>query len=368
MFIVAVVGVIVLGVLVRFDLLQQLGQMPKEARLTRIMQSPNFRDGSFQNISDTPSFAEGYTPFGIFKEFFFTKFPQTIPDQAIPNTKTDLKQLPLEEDVLVWMGHSSYYFQLEGKRFLVDPVLSGDAAPLPKMNRSFEGADIYTVGDFPEIDYLLISHDHYDHLDYYTIKALQPKVKQVICGLGVGQHFEYWGYTASQIVEKDWYEEVQLSKDMVVKTHPARHFSGRFYKRNNTLWMSYALITPTYKLYIGGDSGYDNHFKEAGNLYGPFDLAILENGQYNKAWHYIHCLPDETLQAAVDVRAKRVLPVHSSKFKLANHTWFEPLDMLTKLNEQSHNLPMLTPIIGQKVSLRDTTQVFDKWWKELVKE
>jgi L-ascorbate metabolism protein UlaG (beta-lactamase superfamily) len=337
--------------------------MPSGERLAKVQKSPHYKNGSFQNRSVTPSLAEGYSTTKVFYDFFFTKYPQTIPVAQIPTTKTDLRTLPSEEDMLVWMGHSSYYFQLAGKRFLVDPVLSGNASPIPNSNRAFEGTDVYTPDDLPEIDYLLISHDHYDHLDYITIKALRSKVKQVICGLGVGQHFEYWGYDPAKIKELDWFEDLSLENNIRLRTHSARHFSGRSFKRNTSLWLSYIILTPDFKMYLGGDSGYDTHFKEIGQQFGSIDLAILENGQYNKAWQYIHCLPEETLQAAVDVKAKRFLPVHSSKFKLAHHTWFEPLEQVYSLNQATHRIPMLTPIIGQKVLLTDTTQQFDAWWK-----
>src|SRR5690606_34041675 len=275
-------------------------------------------------------------------DFFFTKFPRTNPTDRIPSVKTDLKQIPLTENVLVWFGHSSYYIQLNGKRFLIDPVFSGNASPILKSNKSFKGSDIYSAEDMPYIDFLLISHDHYDHLDYETILKLKPKVKQVICGLGVGSHLEHWEFEDSKVIEKDWNQEIELTDGITLHTTPARHFSGRSFTRNNTLWLSYVLETPDFKMFLGGDSGYDTHFKAIGEKFGGFDLAILENGQYNEAWHDIHTLPEEVLKAAVDLKAKRILPVHSSKFKLAFHSWDEPLKQVTKINEEKYHLPLVT--------------------------
>jgi L-ascorbate metabolism protein UlaG (beta-lactamase superfamily) len=251
--------------------------------------------------------------------------------------------------------------QIDGKRFLVDPVFSGNASPLPGTTKAFNGTDRYTADDIPAIDYLFISHDHYDHLDYETLLALKGKIKKVICGLGVGAHFEYWGYSPDKIIEKDWHEKVELDRGFIAYCEPARHFSGRSFSRNNTLWASYVLQTPTMKIYIGGDSGYDTHFADIGNKYGPFDLAILENGQYDLAWKYIHCLPEEVLKAAQGLKAKRLFPVHSSKFGLANHPWDEPLVKITELNK-SINIPLVTPIIGEVVNLKDTNQQFKQWW------
>ena len=198
-----------------------------------------------------------------------------------------------------------------------------------------------------------------------TILKLNPKTGKVICGLGVGSHFEAWGYDKEKIIEKDWHDTITLDNGCIAFVTPARHFSGRGLSKNNTLWCSYVLQTPSMKIYIGGDSGYDNHFADIGKKFGPIDLAILENGQYDVAWRLIHTLPDEVLKAAKDLKAKRLFPVHSSKFVLANHTWDEPLKTITKLNDENFHCPILTPKIGELVYLNDSTQAFSKWWKEI---
>src|SRR5690606_5371888 len=221
---------------------------------------------------------------GILYNFLFLKTPGVEPLDSIPSIKTDLKALPSNGNQLVWFGHSSYLIRLEGKTFLVDPVLSGYAAPFKGINKAFKGTDQYKTADLPDIDYLLITHDHYDHLDFETIKKLKGRVGKVICALGVGAHFEKWGYPSSQIIEKDWGDKVQLDSQVNLYFTPARHFSGRSMFRDNTLWTSYVLETPSKKIFIGGDSGYDTHFADIGEKFGEFDLAILENGQYNEAW------------------------------------------------------------------------------------
>jgi len=340
----------------------KFGKLPAGKRLERIKNSPNYKDGAFQNLSITPDLTDGATYFSVFKEFIFGKSDRSAPTDVIPSTKTDLLSLDIKEDVLVWFGHSSYFIQLEGKRILVDPVFSGAASPLSFTTRAFKGTDRYTTDDLPEIDYLFISHDHYDHLDYETIVKLQAKVKKVICGLGTGEHFEHWGYDVSKIEEQDWNVEIVLEDDFVAHTVPARHFSGRGFQRNQALWTSFVLKTPTMQIFIGGDSGYDNHFAEIGKKFGAFDLVILENGQYNKSWKYIHLMPEEILQAATDLNAKRIFPVHSSKFVLGNHAWDEPLELIIQ-NNQSEKLTIITPIIGEQVNMKDTTQLFSHWWK-----
>lgn len=342
----------------------KFGKTPDEEKINNYEKLDNYKEGKFQNISYTPDLTEGYSMTGVMYDFLFKKFPRLKPKEPIPSIKTNLLEIPIEENVLIWFGHSSYYIQLDGVKILVDPVFSGNASPVPGSTKSFEGTDIYSADDFPDIDYILISHDHYDHLDYETIVNFKDKVGKVICGLGVGSHFEQWGYDKSQIIEKNWNEDVELANGFSAHVLTARHFSGRGFSRNNTLWASYLLESPSMKIYIGGDSGYDTHFAEIGNKFGPIDLAIIENGQYDLAWKYIHTLPDEVIKATKDLKSKRLFPVHSSKFILANHPWDEPLIEVSKFIIGT-NISLITPIIGEKVNLQDTNQIFSKWWQNI---
>lgn len=339
----------------------QFGQAPSGERLAAVQRSPHFKDGHFENEHFTPELAEGYSMGGVMYAQFMDPAPHRTPIDTIPSIKTDLHAIPLDRNVLVWFGHSSYYMQIDGMRYLSDPVFSGNASPIPGTVPSFNGTDIYTTADFPRIDVLFISHDHYDHVDHPTLLALRDRIDTVICGLGVGAHLEHWGFAPDRIIETDWHERVDLGNGSVVHTAPARHFAGRAFDRNNTLWQSYVLQTPTLKIYLGGDSGYDTHFAEIGKAHGPIDLAILDNGQYDLAWRYIHTLPDEVLKAAADLRAIRLFPVHSSKFVLANHPWDEPLTRITELNK-AHGIPLVTPMIGELVDLDDPGQRFTQWW------
>ncbi len=253
----------------------KFGKKPSGERLERIKQSPNFKNGKFQNLSKTPTLTEGHNYIEVIYDAYIKKKPRLLPKDIIPTVKTDLLNLSVDRDILVWFGHSSYFMQIDGKRILVDPVFSGNASPVPGTSKSFKGTDVYAVTDLPEIDYLFISHDHYDHLDYKTITALKDKTKKVICGLGVGSHFEHWGYDSSKITERDWNEQVALDSGFTVFIEPARHFSGRGFSSNKTLWASYLLQTPSMKIYIGGDSGYDTHYAKIGNKHSSIDLAIL---------------------------------------------------------------------------------------------
>lgn len=339
----------------------EFGKRPTGRRLEQIKDSPNYRNDQFQNLNHTPFLAENYSMQGIIYDRLFKKHPNLKPIAPIPSVKTDLYNLDTNDDVLVWFGHSSYFIQIDGLRILVDPVFSQNASPVPYTVQPFIGSNGYHVSDFPDIDYLLISHDHYDHLDYQTIIGLKSKIKNVICGLGVGAHFESWGYDPSIIIEKDWFENVKIKNNFTVFIEPARHFSGRGFVRNKTLWVSFVLQTSSMNMYLGGDSGYDTHYAQIGAKYGPFDFAILENGQYSNAWPYIHQSPEEVLKASLDLKAKRILPVHSSKFTLSTHPWNEPLAKLSELNN-SYNTPLITPKIGEIVHLNDTNQKFEQWW------
>lgn len=352
------------GIIILYVRQDKFGKAPAGERLERMNRSPHFKNGKFENLHETPVFDKESGQRRALFNNFFRKHPGRRPADTIPSVKTDLLNFPHDQNVLVWFGHSSYFIQVDGKRILVDPVFSGNASPVPGMIKAFRGADIYSVEDLPEIDYLLITHDHYDHLDHETVCELRSKTGLVICGLGVGTHLEYWGYDKAKIIEKDWYEDLETDSGFIIHTTPARHFSGRSLARNNTLWLSFVLQTPTMKIFIGGDSGYDTHFAEAGEKYGPFDLAVIENGQYNDAWRYIHAKPEEVLKAARDLNARRLLPVHSGKFALGMHPWKEPLVRIAELSKSSDIL-LLTPMIGEPVNLKDNQQIFKRWWEEI---
>lgn len=343
---------------------QVFGAEPKGKRLSRMKQSTLYQKGQFQNSSYTPSIAEGYGITKVAYDFFFAKKdPLLRPLNTIPAVPTDLKNIPKNQDVLIWLGHSSYYIQTDGVSFLIDPVLSQYGSPFKYFNKAFKGADLFTPEDIPNLDYLVITHDHYDHLDYPTVKAIKDRVGKVIVPLGVGAHFERWGYREDQLIEEEWGGVADLKNNLKITFTPARHFSGRKVKRNGTLWTSYVLETPTKKIFLGGDSGYDSHFKMIGEKYGPFDYAIMENGQYNEAWKYIHALPEDVVQASLDVNAKNIIPVHSSKFALALHPWNEPLKKVADLGKQK-GLHILTPMIGETVDLNKADNQFKAWWED----
>ena len=227
---------------------------------------------------------------------------------------------------------------------------------------AYKGSNIYSAADMPPIDYLLISHDHYDHLDYETVVALKDKVKHVVCGLGVGEHFEHWGYAPEQIIEKDWDEAIEVDSGFTIYTASSHHESGRGFVRDKTLWMSYLIQAPGLRIYVSGDGGYDGRFAETEKEFGPVDWAIMDDGQYDKAWESVHLLPEGVRQATLDLKARHLLPVHHSKFTLAKHAWDEPLIRTSELSV-SQPYRVATPMIGEVVYLDNPSQPFKEWWK-----
>ena len=345
----------------------EFGRAPRGERLARMESSPHYMNGQFQNLVPVQVMNEdnGESRLTATAKFLFGDKSQLSPKEAMLSDKTDLKTLDVSQDAVVWMGHSTFFLQLGGRRILIDPVFSPYASPVFFINKAFPGSNIYAAADMPEIDVLAISHDHWDHLDYPTVMALKDKVKNVVCPLGVGEYFEQWGFDLSIIHEEDWDTEIRLADDFSVHILPSQHFSGRFLRRNPTLWCGMAFVTPTRKVYYTGDGGYGEHFKAIGQKFGGFDLMLGENGQYNMAWHAIHMLPEETAQAAVDVGTKLLLPAHGGKFALSRHPWQEPYRRLTEAS-QDKDYKLLTPAIGELVHI-DSKQrrPFDAWWEKM---
>lgn len=344
--------VLVLAVVVCTFLNQpSFGRLPQGKRLHRIERSPNFRNGEFQNQQSTPIMVSDKGRMEGWFEFLFGKKPNGLRPQApIPSIKTDLRTLDRSEELLVWFGHSSYLLQTGGKRFLVDPVFC-QASPVSFANKPFPGTSIYSPEDMPEIDYLVITHDHWDHLDYKTVTQLKDRIGTVVCPLGVGEHFDYWGFDPKRLIELDWDEHAVLENGFTVHCLPARHYSGRGLTANHTLWASFLLQSPSQQIFIGGDSGYGSHFAKIGRQFPGIDLAILENGQYNKDWPYIHTLPEELAREVKELHAGKLLTVHHSKYAMARHRWDEPLENVRQLARQD-SVRVLIPTIGEVVRIQ----------------
>lgn len=338
------------------------GKNPSGARLEKIKKSPNYHDGKFHNLSPTEVMRPDVSYWELTKAYF-NKPIDIEPAASIPHIETNLLQLSDSIPTIVWFGHSSYLIKHQGKTILVDPVFSGYAAPFSFMVNAFNGSNTYGVNQMPPIDICIITHNHYDHLDKNTIQQLKNKVHTFVTPLGVGADLESWGVNSAAIIELDWWEPAVFTFNLAITATPARHFSGRGLVRAKTLWASYVLQWQGLTLYVGGDSGYDSHFKEIGKRFGPFDLAILECGQYGKDWPLIHMTPEEVYTAAKELNAKALLPVHWAKFALSMHPWTEPIKRLTAVADAT-NLIITTPLIGEEVHIN---QHWPKqhWWETI---
>ena len=354
--IVSCIGVLTLGVLAHpaFGTFRHVSE-------ERIQASPNYRDGRFQNQEPTPQFTgKGKRGDGL-RVTGDGLQEGRVPKKAIEAYKTDLKALPTDSDWVVWFGHSSYLFCLGGKRFLVDPVLKPEF-PASLMLRPFPGTDIYRPDDLPEIDVLIITHEHWDHMDYATLRDLRTRVRHVVCPLGIADYLRYWHYPDDQITEMDWYDNSQFlahkghdyftihNSQLSITCLPTRHFSNRLLGRaNQTLWASFMIEYAGRKVYIGGDGGYDKRFKAIREQFGQVDLAFLENGQYNERWRYIHTMPEGLEQAIRDLEPKQVFTVHHDKYALAMHPWNEPDSVAQAISGRNGTFRLLDAPIGKVV-------------------
>lgn len=358
------IGLIAVYVVIFFNTSPQLGAAAQGASLSRMQASPQYQDGIFVNqietLMDMPSNKILPLMGEYLKEGASREPQETI--TVVPFSPENFGQSDSGLEV-VWFGHSSALIHLEGKTILLDPIFGQRASMFGFLGpKRFDYSQTMTVDLLPDVDAVLISHDHYDHLDYPTIKALAEKVPRFFVGLGVGAHLEHWGVRANQITVLDWWQEAKLSDELQVVFTPTRHFSGRgLTDRFSTLWGSWVIKGQTQRAYFSGDSGYFPGFKEIGALYGPFDLAMMECGAYNEAWGEIHMMPEQTAQASVDVQAVRVMPIHWGKFNLSLHPWKEPIERL-QARGATLNLNILTPEVGQVFVIPEDAPK-SNWWE-----
>jgi len=345
-----------------FSFAASFGRAPRGERLERMRNSPNYSDGAFHNLQPPDERPENEGSFFASMGGFFSKPADLRPPEPIPAVKTDLKQLDRQEDILLWLGHSALFLQIDGIRILTDPTLV-TGSPVSFVNKAFDVAYAYTPDDIPDIDYLLISHEHWDHLDYHTVTSLRDRIGTVVCGLGVGEYFECWKFPKEKIVELDWDEKFTFSDGLTIHALPARHGAQRFLKQNSTLWVSFMLEAPSHTIFFSGDTGYGTHFAEISRKFPDIDLAIMENGQYDESWRNSHMLPDDLVQAIKDLGPARVVTMHNSKYAEANHAWYAPLENIAAAAAREH-FDLLTPMIGEIVRLKDPSQTFSQWWAD----
>ncbi len=325
----------------------------------------NYEDEEFVNQVPTSLDMDFRTLVSLVRDYV-RGVPNGVPSAPPPVVPLDSATVAGASDTLTritWFGHSAVLLEIDGQRVLLDPMLGDVPAPHPWLGqRRFSERLPISIAQLPTIDAVLISHDHYDHLDYGSIRQLMDKVSDFYVPLGVGAHLRRWGVADAAIHELNWGDEVQYAGLRFVFT-PARHFSGRgLTNRNTTLWGSWVIRGSRETLYFSGDGGYGPHFAEIGERYGPFDLAMLECGQYDARWAQIHMMPEETVQATLDLRARRMLPIHWGAFRLALHAWTDPVERVT-VRARELGVPLVTPRIGEPVIVTSERFPATAWWR-----
>ena len=343
----------------------QLGGTPTKTDQARFARSGHYQDGKFQNQLPTEVMTGGST-FGLLKHFLFDKPQDSEPPRPLPTHPLDsaaIGQKPASGLRVTWFGHSASLVEIGGQNILFDPMLSVDMGPLSWVTpRRYNPLLAISPAQLPAITAVVISHDHYDHLDYQTIRQLKDKTQHFIVPLGVGAHLRAWHVAESKIHELDWHDSLRLPGAVTVISQPARHFSGRGLRRGLTSWSSWVLRGPRQRVFYSGDGGYGPHFQQIGQQYGPFDLALMECGQYDPQWSQIHMTPEQSVQAGLDVRARLYQPVHWGAFTEALHPWNEPVRRAWA-EATRRGLPITTPELGQPVLPGASTPPRLRWWQ-----
>ncbi|MCE9687871.1 MBL fold metallo-hydrolase [Shewanella sp. AS16] len=301
----------------------------------------------------------------ILWRYLTTRVVDKTPGKQIPVRRLRLPRQPSTEPALYKISHSTLLLQLRGHYWLTDPVFAERASPSQWVGpKRFHSLPL-ELADIPPLAGIILSHDHYDHLDKHSIQALDARTGVFIVPLGVDRHLRAWGVAADKIIALDWWQDTTQQGVKFTAT-PAQHFSGRGLRDGNqTLWASWVIEAAPLKLFFSGDSGYFDGFKRIGDRLGPFDLTLIETGAYDELWADIHMLPEQSLRAHLDLRGRYLMPIHNSSFALALHSWYEPLQRL-QAAANAYDVPLLTPEFGQAIALDklEQSQALDHgWWQ-----
>ncbi|MBQ0066190.1 MAG: MBL fold metallo-hydrolase [Firmicutes bacterium] len=323
------------------------------------LRSEIFKSGLFENTGDFSVMGEWEDPY---KDRSTNK--GTKPEQELPYKEYTYQEANKDDVLITWFGHSSVLIQIQGKNILVDPIFEDIASPV-----SFVGSNRFSpvpvkIENLPKIDAILLTHDHYDHESYWSLRALEKKTEQYIVPLGIEKDLEKFGIPTNKIQNKAWWEETKID-DLLIACTPSRHYSGRILlDKNDTLWSSWIIKSENYTIFDSGDTGYGDHFKTIYEKYGPIDFALLDGAQYDEKWHDVHMFPEEAVEAAFDVHAKLSMVQHYGAFTLSNHSWDDPVERFTRQAKEK-NLEYITPILGESVNLKEYASYKNEWWKDI---
>lgn len=333
-----------------------------DERMRLLEQSPYFEDGAFFNEERQAASELGMA---FFREQFFGD-QQREPEAAVPMVAIDPATLRVQPSPGLrakWLGHASVLLEIDGYRVLTDPVLSQRASPFPFLGPARTHAPPIALGDLTGVDAVVISHNHYDHLDEATVRHLAAQGTRFFVPLGVGQYLEDWGIPGEQVAEMQWWEQRKIG-NLTITAMPNRHYSSRgLFDYKATHWSSWSIAGETHKAFYSGDTGYSKHFREIGERIGPFDLSIIKVGSYGpgQAWTDIHMTPEEAVQVHLDIDAERMLPVHWMTFNLAIHEWDEPIRR-TLAAAAAQDVAVVAPKIGQVVEAGEPFANAE-WWE-----
>ncbi|MBU3214715.1 MBL fold metallo-hydrolase [Clostridium estertheticum] len=367
LYLLSILLVLCVGIILFLNLEPAFGGNPTKEQKNSYKQFSNYVNGKFVNDVPTSLAMSLSDNFSMIKETF-SGAKDRKPDGVIPVSVIDWNKIKSDKDSVTWFGHSAFLLSIDNKKILLDPMLGPVASPV-----SFAGTKRYKYSEnmlniidkMPPIDAVFISHDHYDHLDYQSIVKLKDKVAHFFVPLGVSDHLIRWGVPKEKITELNWWDEMDY-QGLKVSLTPSLHYSGRgVFNKNSTLWGGWVILGKKTRLYYSGDGGYGEHFKKIGKKYGPFDITLLDGGQYDKLWPWVHMRPEEAVQANLDVSGKNMMLMHWGAFSLAYHGWNEPIERALKAAKKE-DVNLFAPKIGENVRLDSDFHITPSpWWNSL---